>query len=87
MRTPGVPLAGLYPLDDDHRTICQPKSRQSPIHLKTVSFVRDCLRPADGDGEEKPRFDEVLKVNLKGHGTATLRRRSIPESRFIWLST
>ena len=40
---PGVPLAGLYPLDDDHRTICKPKSKQAEIHLKTVTFVRDCL--------------------------------------------
>ena len=40
---PGVPLAGLYPLDDDHRTICKPRSRQSELHLKTASFIRDCL--------------------------------------------
>ena len=40
---PSVPHAGLYPLDDDHRTICTPKSKQAVIHLKTISFVRECL--------------------------------------------
>ena len=44
---PGVPLAGFYPLDDDHRSICKPKSKQAEIHLKTLGFVRDCLNFQD----------------------------------------
>src|SRR5262249_52211581 len=28
---PGVPHSGLYPLDDDHQTICKPRSKQSVI--------------------------------------------------------
>jgi pimeloyl-ACP methyl ester carboxylesterase len=40
----GVPHSGHFPLDEDHRTICKPQSKQSEIHLKTVSFVDACLR-------------------------------------------
>ena len=65
---PGVPHAGLYPLDDDHRTICKPTSKQTEIYLHSIDFIRDCLSPTAG---KKPQSDEVLKVSLKGHGACT----------------
>ena len=65
---PGVPHAGLYPLDDDHRTICKPISKKTELHLHTLDFIRDCLSP---EGGKKPQFDEVLKVSLKGHDAGT----------------
>ena len=55
---PGVPHRGLYPLDEDHRTICKPKSKQAEIYLKTLIFVRDCLN-----------FDEVRRDTAAGQLT------------------
>ena len=65
---PGVPHAGLYPLDNDHRTICKPTSNKTEIHLYNIDFIRGCLSPT---GSKKSQFDEVLKVSLKGHGAST----------------
>jgi tetratricopeptide (TPR) repeat protein len=45
---PGIPRAGCYPLDDDHSSICKPKSQTAELHLKTVKFVARCLR-SEGD--------------------------------------
>ena len=38
---PGVPQAGLYPLGDNHLSICKPRSRSAPIHGKLVAFTRE----------------------------------------------
>src|SRR5262249_28611421 len=61
-------LAGLYPLDDDHRTICKPQSKRAEIHLKTVGFVRDCLQlvapPVHPGGPSCPVVDGLGRLDL-----------------------
>ena len=42
---PGVPNAGLHPLDEDHASICKPGSKNHQIHLAVTDFIRrDCLQ-------------------------------------------
>ena len=41
---PGIPHAGLYPLNEDHNSICKPTSKSSSIYQRTLNFVdMDCL--------------------------------------------
>jgi pimeloyl-ACP methyl ester carboxylesterase len=63
---PGVLHSGIYPLDEDHSTICKPASKQTELYLQTLHFIHDCLSPVV---QKKPQGDEVLKVSLKGYGT------------------
>ncbi len=37
---PGVPHSGLYPLDENHSSICKPGSRRHPIHLAVKRLHR-----------------------------------------------
>jgi pimeloyl-ACP methyl ester carboxylesterase len=42
---PGVPGAGLHPLDEDHNSICKPRSKDDQIHQAVRDFIRrDCLQ-------------------------------------------
>jgi hypothetical protein len=53
---PGVPRAGLHPLDEDHVSICKPRSRQAEIYVAVLRFVRDeCLPVPPGPGGSDPR--------------------------------
>ena len=36
---PGVPHAGLHPLDEDHNSICKPTSKRSLVHTTTLDFM------------------------------------------------
>ena len=67
---PGVPDAGLYPLDENHRTICKPKSKHAAIHLKTVAFVRECLQPVSA--AQGPRHTDTSQA-FSSVGLATSR--------------
>jgi pimeloyl-ACP methyl ester carboxylesterase len=45
---PGVPHAGLHPLDKDHASICKPGSKNHQIHVTVTNFIRrDCLQLDD----------------------------------------
>lgn len=63
---PGIPQAGLHPLDDDHRTICRPQSAKSEIHLKVIKFVKLCVDNLHDN-------IDLLTSNSEGHqaGIAT----------------
>jgi pimeloyl-ACP methyl ester carboxylesterase len=42
---PNVPNAGLYPLGENHGSICTPKSKDDIIHKKVCAFIgEDCFR-------------------------------------------
>jgi hypothetical protein len=42
---PGIPGAGLYALGKDHISICKPRSKSDPLHMKLVDFIRtDCFQ-------------------------------------------
>jgi pimeloyl-ACP methyl ester carboxylesterase len=44
---PGVAQAALYPLSEDHISICKPRSNAEPIHIKLIDFItRDCFQLA-----------------------------------------
>jgi pimeloyl-ACP methyl ester carboxylesterase len=59
---PGVPHAGLHPLDEDHDSICKPPSKLSSIYQRTLEFIDvDCLGSLPGStgaGSETPDEDE-----------------------------
>ena len=42
---PGVPHAGLYPLDEDHRSIAKPKSKTSQLYISINDFIIDAVLP------------------------------------------
>jgi hypothetical protein len=46
---PGVPDSGLHPLDEDHNTICRPRSKEAVIHRSVVNSIRRGLVPAEAD--------------------------------------
>jgi PatG Domain/Putative serine esterase (DUF676) len=42
---PGIPNSGLYPLDEDHVSICKPISKTSDIYIGVLNFIsRDCFQ-------------------------------------------
>ena len=59
---PGVPHAGLYPLDADHRSICRPTTKKTELHMHTVEFVGGCFTAL---AKKRLHFDDQLKVNIE----------------------
>ncbi len=58
---PGVSGADLYPIDEDHSTICTPQSTDTEIHWATVQFIRDCLKL----GEAHPRDQKSTPASVR----------------------
>ncbi|MGP0063360.1 MAG: hypothetical protein ACLQGP_07115 [Isosphaeraceae bacterium] len=61
---PGVPNAGPYPLDEDHASICKPRSKEDLIHVRVTEFIRrDCLqldeRPSPGGRSFSPEKPDI----------------------------
>jgi pimeloyl-ACP methyl ester carboxylesterase len=52
---PGVPNAGLHPLDEDHASICKPGSKNHQIHVTVTDFIRrECLQLDEGPSLPDP---------------------------------
>ena len=54
---PDVPGAGLHPLDENHNSICKPRSKDDQIHRAVRDFIRrDCLQldPAPPNPGNRP---------------------------------
>jgi CheY-like chemotaxis protein/pimeloyl-ACP methyl ester carboxylesterase len=52
---PGVPNAGLHPLDDDHNSISKPTSKSSSLYRRILTFIDvDCLAPSSGSKRTGP---------------------------------
>jgi pimeloyl-ACP methyl ester carboxylesterase len=52
---PGVADAGIFPLDEDHISICKPGSKNPQIHQAVRDFIRrDCLRLDGGQSAPGP---------------------------------
>jgi pimeloyl-ACP methyl ester carboxylesterase len=60
---PGVPHAGLYPLDDDHRSICKPTSKKTELHLHSLNFIHNCLSPAAGKSRSSSASRATVLAN------------------------
>lgn len=74
---PGVPNTGLHPLDDDHRTICKPASKQTDTAGPLIHAV--IQHAGMGSYFEQPLFIVATLRNRlsNAHGSGT-QQRNIP---------
>jgi pimeloyl-ACP methyl ester carboxylesterase len=58
---PGVPRAGLHPLDEDHNSICKPTSKAASIYQRCLKFAdAECLTARPPSVRTGPESPEVL---------------------------
>jgi hypothetical protein len=74
---PDVHNVPCYPLDEDHRSICKPRTPNAEIHLKTISFVKDCL-----NSESVPPLNTEPTNQQRSQPVPTLERSPEPMSLF-----
>ena len=85
---PGVPHAGLHPLDEDHASICKPGSKNHQIHITVTDFIRrDCLQlddfqPPSGRSSrrKKPGIPTAPDLNAPNETKTTTNRKRKPHT-------
>jgi pimeloyl-ACP methyl ester carboxylesterase len=82
---PGVPHAGLHPLDEDHISICKPGSKNPQIHEGVREFIRrDCLRLDDvqpQSGRSSPRKKPDIPTAQKPSAVEAIDNKATKEKK------